>query len=394
MSRFPEVLFVLSAPMRGAAFVAAAAVAISGCGATGSGAAGSTSMTSPNPMEHHFGHVLFNDSAQHFPPLRPAAPQHAQAPHPDYAEVDEPSADAPRASDRGDGYESGAEASAAAPERKNLRPLVVPRRGHQQVAKAPKTNSRRGVSRATKKRAPAKRAAAKKAPAKKAPAKKAPAKRPHVETAPHKRVPDAPKKPRAPKDTSDRGLTIEPVSKPEPAPAKKGGLGDGTRRSEVLAAARRLVGVETNFDEQGFLIHLLQVADVSLEAAQGEDIVKALYDDLNENNRVFGPSQTVKPGDLIFFSNTYDRDDDGRTDDWFTMIGVVERMDADGTIQFIGFAKGAIDRLYMNLRRPSAQRDEAKAKTLNSLLRDKRLSDRPFTRYHAGELFASFGSLD
>ncbi|MEC8025240.1 MAG: hypothetical protein VX223_15040, partial [Myxococcota bacterium] len=87
------------------------------------------------------------------------------------------------------------------------------------------------------------------------------------------------------------------------------------------------------------------------------------------------------------------RDQDERPDDWFTMAGIVERIDGDGTIQFIGFAQGKIQRLWMNLERPSAIRNESYAKVLNSQLRRKSLTDRPFTRYYAGELFASFGRL-
>ena len=123
-------------------------------------------------------------------------------------------------------------------------------------------------------------------------------------------------------------------------------------------------------------------------------MVKALYDELNKADAVFGPSKQTQPGDIVFFSNTYDRDEDNRADDWFTMAGVVERIDGDNTIQFIGFAQGRVQRLTMNLDRPSAERNESTSKVMNSVLRDKRLSDRPFTRYHAGELFASYGALE
>jgi hypothetical protein len=351
MQNFQRVLSVLTG------------VLVAGCATSGTNS--KTDLKNPDPLEQHFGHVLFNDSTQHFPALRPAAPKTHETPQ--------------RTAKREPAPLDVARADTA-----TRRPLIVPDESAQGTERARIPHADYTAPKRVKTRAEPKRT-----------------RRPKTKTAnptgPKRsvRVPSVPKKPKAPKNT-DRLVRIEPAARPAPKQAAKPskGLGDGSRRGEIVAAARRLIGVETNFDEQGFLIHLLQVADIEVEAESGQDIVKALYDKMNGENAVYGPSKQPVAGDIIFFSNTYDRDDDGRTDDWFTMAGVVERYDPDGTVTFVGFAKGKIERMYMNAARPSAERNETSGKTLNSQLREKKLADRPFTLYFAGELFASYGAIE
>lgn len=307
-------------------------------------------LKNPHPMEHNFGHTLFNESPGFYPALKkrqPAAPKEIETPR-RIAEGEK-------------------------------RPLRVP--GQEDPADVANANPAPHLT----------------------PAPHESSSAPHGEaplevigpSASDTAIPPVPTKPKGPKITSDRGLQIEEVS-PEPAApveAPPAGLGDGSIPSEMLAAAKRLVGIHSNYDEQGFVTHILQVAAVEVQPEEGQDIVRALYEKLNSTDRVFGPGKTPKAGDLVFFHNTQDRDQDGRADDWFTMAGVVEHVGSDGTVTFIGFARGAVRRMDMNLRRPGVRRDETAQKDLNALLRTKSLTDRPFTVYLAGELFASYGSL-
>ena len=170
-------------------------------------------------------------------------------------------------------------------------------------------------------------------------------------------------------------------------------LGDGSVKGEVLAAAQRLVGVKTPFDESRFLAWLLSAADLGIgDASDSEGFIKAVYEDLDKQQRTFGIGTEPSPGDLVFFSNTFDRDADGRSDDWFTMAGVVESVQGNGTVVFIGVCGGEVRRMVFSPGRPSAEADPS-GESLNSALRNKSLSDRPFTKYLAGELFAAFGHL-
>jgi cell wall-associated NlpC family hydrolase len=100
----------------------------------------------------------------------------------------------------------------------------------------------------------------------------------------------------------------------------------------------------------------------------------------------------VRPGDLVFFSNTYDRNGDRKLNDPLTHVGIVERVGEDGTVFFLHHMKGKVRRYSMNLSDPGRAEDDS-GKVLNSYLRKRRRSDPRGTRYLAGELFAGYGSL-
>lgn len=90
------------------------------------------------------------------------------------------------------------------------------------------------------------------------------------------------------------------------------------------------------------------------------------------------------PGDIAFFDNTYDRNRNGRRDDPLTHVGVVESVDAAGTITVVHLGSSGVGRLKMNLDRPG---DAA----VNSPLRST--SGRDGGPVLAGQLWRDFGSL-
>jgi cell wall-associated NlpC family hydrolase len=96
------------------------------------------------------------------------------------------------------------------------------------------------------------------------------------------------------------------------------------------------------------------------------------------------------PGDLVFFRNTYDRNGDGRRNDGLTHIGVVERVDADGTVTFVHRAGGGVKRSKLNLSQPGVRRDE-QGRVLNDYLRRPERVVRPRL---AGQLCAGFATVD
>ncbi|WP_257453483.1 C40 family peptidase [Archangium lipolyticum] len=97
-----------------------------------------------------------------------------------------------------------------------------------------------------------------------------------------------------------------------------------------------------------------------------------------------------RPGDLVFFRETYDRNRDGRRNDGLTHIGVVERVDRDGTVTFVHRAGGGVKRSKLHLSKPSLRRD-ARGRVLNDYLRRPEKTTRPRL---AGELLAGFASVD
>jgi len=91
---------------------------------------------------------------------------------------------------------------------------------------------------------------------------------------------------------------------------------------------------------------------------------------------------TASIGDLVFFHNVVDANRDGRNNDWYTHVAIVESKKGDVyTVQ--GFAHGAVQRHQLRLGK-----DEPTA--ASSRLREPAPNDPPFTQYYTSELFAGF----
>jgi hypothetical protein len=95
------------------------------------------------------------------------------------------------------------------------------------------------------------------------------------------------------------------------------------------------------------------------------------------------------PGDLVFFDNTWDENKNGRIDDPLSHVGVVERVEPDGTVVFVHRIGKVVVRWHMNLQRPHDRVDENGA-VLNHWLRAAR-GNRPAAT--TGELFVAYGTL-
>jgi hypothetical protein len=119
----------------------------------------------------------------------------------------------------------------------------------------------------------------------------------------------------------------------------------------------------------------------------GENGVAAIY----RKARSLGSlHSTPRAGDLVFFRETYDRNRDGRRNDGLTHIGVVERVERDGTVTFVHRAGGGVKRSKLHLHQPALRRD-AKGRVLNDYLRRTEKSTHPRL---AGELLAGFATVD
>ena len=148
------------------------------------------------------------------------------------------------------------------------------------------------------------------------------------------------------------------------------------------------------FDEAASVAYVAAVyrvnrLDIS-QAGDGEspDLVE-LYKFTYRHGTVY-QSAAPAAGDLVFFHNTYDRNGDGRWNDWYTLVAVVEQVRSDGTVSALAYVDGAVRRLYLNLNQPGVHFDE-EGQWLNSRMRaDLELED---ARGNAGTLFAGYGNL-
>ena len=137
----------------------------------------------------------------------------------------------------------------------------------------------------------------------------------------------------------------------------------------------------------GYVFDVLSVNGIEFDGGTAESI-PAMYRTCRAEGETF-QSGDANIGDLVFFHNTYDANDDGRNNDWYTLVGVIEHIDSDGTITFLAYLGGQVRSLKMNLEHLD-QHQRTDGQVTNSRLRKKDSDDPPFTQYLAGQLFAGF----
>jgi len=176
----------------------------------------------------------------------------------------------------------------------------------------------------------------------------------------------------------------------------------GPSRAAVVQTAAALVGATTitsadrkiAYDCAGvtravFLKHGIDLydADAGDPKANG---VRLIYDHVRQQGTIHrGPN--VHPGDLVFFDNTWDFNGDGELNDPLTHIGIVERIEPDGTVVFISRVAAAVQRYRMNLRHPHVHK-APDGRILNDYIRRKLPADPDQVGRLTGELFAFYGS--
>ncbi len=175
------------------------------------------------------------------------------------------------------------------------------------------------------------------------------------------------------------------------------------RQTELVKTAVKFVGQSRiqvggrNYtpDCSGFVRGVYASQRVDLYGGLGEldggNGVGRIFTHVVEHGRIhYGP--TVNPGDLVFFHNTWDFNRDGLPNDPLTHVGVVEKVDHDGTVVFVSSVSAGIERYRMNLKHPDTHKT-ADGRVLNDFLRRKHVGDSRGTYYLAGRLFAAFGTL-
>ncbi len=161
-------------------------------------------------------------------------------------------------------------------------------------------------------------------------------------------------------------------------------------RSHIEVAGRRFTS-----DCSGLARGVYVTQGIDLYSGLGEldggNGVGRIFGHVFQHGRIhYGP--TVHPGDLVFFHNTWDFNGDGRPNDPLTHVGVVERVESDGTVVFVSWVKAGVERYRMNLMMPD-QHKTGDGRVLNDFMRRKESGDSKANRYLTGQLFAAFGTL-
>lgn len=174
-----------------------------------------------------------------------------------------------------------------------------------------------------------------------------------------------------------------------------------SRRTAIVQTAARLVGATTiqvqgkriSYDCAGvaraiYLEHGIDLYESSTSNPKANG-VRLIHDHISRHGK-FHKGPAVRPGDLVFFDNTWDYNGDGIVNDPLTHVGIVERQEPDGTVIFISRVAGAIERYRMNLALPRVHKT-AEGRILNDYIRRKDIADSFSTGYLTGELFSGFG---
>lgn len=166
-------------------------------------------------------------------------------------------------------------------------------------------------------------------------------------------------------------------------------------RQRLAAAAASAVGkdaivvggVRYRFDCSGVASGIYAKAGLPLEPSSGGLDVRGLYDLVRRTGSL--RKSDPLPGDFVFFDDSWDANDNGRVDDPLSHVGVVERVDDDGTVVFVHRIGRQIVKNRLNLRQPTVRHDD-KGQALNHYLRAAG-GGRPART--TGELFVAYGSL-
>jgi len=131
-------------------------------------------------------------------------------------------------------------------------------------------------------------------------------------------------------------------------------------RKEMVLAAQRLVGIKDSFTQDSFLRHVLTVNNFGGDSMPAEGTVAWLHGQVGKEARVLSE---VKPGDLLFLG-----------EDDVEMCVVVEEVEDNDRITFIGALGDEVKRGNLSLSQRSARRDETSGKVLNTFVDRTRLA--------------------
>lgn len=176
----------------------------------------------------------------------------------------------------------------------------------------------------------------------------------------------------APPVTDEPTLHAVPAEEPAEAPAL------AALREEVVRSAGARAGRPFRGDCSGYVLAALRDARVRPRLPRAPSRSEALF---LASRAVERP----RPGDLAFFHDTYDRNRDGRVNDRFTHVALVESVEGSAVV-LLHRGKRGVERVRMDLARPG-DRD------LNDPIRVRKRGDAAGVRTLAGELFAAFGAL-
>lgn len=141
-------------------------------------------------------------------------------------------------------------------------------------------------------------------------------------------------------------------------------------------------GESIRYDCSGFVLATYALADIPLSGN-----TRSMFETAKQRSLLVS---TPTLGDLVFFDNTYDRNNNKRLDDTLTHIAIVVGIEPDGTIEMVHLGGSGIVGLTMNLDHPT-EHSSPTGKTWNSYLRVNRKGET--SPRLTGQLFKAFAKF-
>ena len=155
-------------------------------------------------------------------------------------------------------------------------------------------------------------------------------------------------------------------------------------------------GKRFNMDCTGAVLAIYYYAGIDLardfNKYTGNGVTR-LYKSLEAHKLLYDTRYPVT-GDIIFWDNTYDRNEDGRWNDPLTHVGMVMNVAKNGEVEYVhlNYRRGIIIE-NMNLRQPDIHQrmEKGQMKIINSPMRMKRPGVAHPRNWLSGQLFKIFG---
>jgi hypothetical protein len=190
--------------------------------------------------------------------------------------------------------------------------------------------------------------------------------------------------------------------RPQPVnPAARGS--EATRRKlaeggQYVLGKQELIirGKRFNMDCTGTVLAIYYYAGIDLARDFNKHTgngVTRLYKSLEAQELLYDTRFPVT-GDIIFWDNTYDRNEDGRWNDPLTHVGMVMNVSANGDVEYVhlNYRRGIIIE-NMNLREPEIHQrmEKGQMRIINSPMRMKQAGKEHPDNWLSGQLFKIFG---
>jgi hypothetical protein len=190
-----------------------------------------------------------------------------------------------------------------------------------------------------------------------------------------------------------RPQTVNPAARGSEEIRRK--LAEGGR---YVMGKRELIirGKRFNMDCTGTILAIYYYAGIDLardfNKYTGNGVTR-LYKSLEAQGLLYDTRYPVT-GDIIFWDNTYDRNEDGQWNDPLTHVGMVMSVSEEGDVEYVhlNYRKGIIIE-HMNLRKPQIHErmEKGQMRIVNSPIRMKQAGKSHPENWLSGQLFRIFG---